>query len=202
MKVIGYILVLLSAFSCRFAEVEVDSDYSYAGKFHRYKTFSFVDNQTFKGLERDESLIEHNITRVLESWGYRYKESRADFMISYHFFFEDVKIVGYRQPQFHFWVKSRFGNEFVAASADSLAVNDPLLPGEDVKRRHEKYNSASMELNEGTIFVTFLDRKKDQSVWQGYASGVFGGDVQNNERKVRAAVIRILDQFRLVSPPS
>ena len=195
MKILAYITVVLSAFSCRFAEVEVDSDYSYAGKFNRYKTFSFVDNQTFKGLEKDENLIEHNITRILESWGYRYKENRADFMISYHFFFEDVKIVGYRQPEFHFWVRSRFGNEFVE-NLDSLSIS------ENIKRRDEKYNSASMELHEGTIFVTFLDRKKDQSVWQGYASGVFGGDVQNNERKMRAAIIRILDQFRLVTPPS
>ena len=197
MKYAVYIIVIfLSSSSCRFSEVEVDSDYSYAGKFNRYKTFSFIDNQMFSGEDREAAMIEHNISRILQSWGYRYKKSKYDILISYDFFLDDVSLVGYNQPKFHNWVSSRFGAEYIEAKPDSVANED------EVRRRDEKYHSADVNLNEGAIYVTFIDRKKDASVWQGYAAGVFGGDVQNNERKMRAAIIRILDEFRLVTPSS
>lgn len=193
----GIALIIMIS-SCRFTEVEVESDYSYTGKFNRYKTFSFVENQTFSGAEEEKGLIEHNISRILQSWGYKYKENRADFLICYDFYFDDVNMRGYNQPEFHRWVKSRFGNELLTPQSEA----DSLSKVEEVRRRDEKYNSATMSLKEGTIFITFLDRKRDQSVWQGYASGVFGDDVYHNERKMRAAIIRILDEFRLITLPS
>ena len=192
-QVVSLIVLFTISFSCRFSEVEVDSDYSYTGKFHRYKTFSFVKNQTFRGADEDKELIEQNIGRILQSWGYKQKENRPDFLISYDFFYDDVTLLGYHQPDFHYWVKSRFGSELIEQAADTLSQE------EEVRRRDERYNEANMKLNQGTIYVTFLDRKRDASVWQGYASGVFSGDIQNNERKLRAAIIRILDQFRLIS---
>lgn len=193
----SFLLILFAfiLFSCRFSEIEVDSDYSYAGKFHRYKTFSFVDNQTFDGKTEEKELIEYNITRILESWGYKHKEGKTNFLINYDFYFEDVKMRGYNQPEFHYWVQSRFGKDLTVLKKDTVEEDSPY-----VRRRDEQYNSSKMSLSQGTIYVTFLDRKRDQSVWQGYASGVFGGDINNNERTIRAAIIRILDEFRLVTP--
>lgn len=192
-KIIYIIAVVFVSFSCRFSEIEVDSDYSYSGKFHKYKTFSFVSNQTFRGEAEDKELIEKNISRILSSWGYKAKERKPDFLICYNFFYEDVELVGYNQPDFHYWVQSRFGKEILHQSADTLSSE------ESIRRRDEQYSEADMSLDEGSLYVTFIDYKKDQSVWQGYASGVFGGDVQQNERKMRAAIVRILDQFRLIS---
>lgn len=183
--------------SCRFSEVEVESDYSYSGKFNRYKTFSFVNNQNFDGSEEDKKLIEHNITRILESWGYRYKEKKSSFLIFYNFYYDDVVMRGYNQPKFHYWVQSRFGRDLKVHPRDTLNDDD-----DEVRRRDEQYNSAKLSLREGTIYVTFLDRKRDQSVWQGYASGVFGGEQVKNERAMRNAIIRILDEYRLITPES
>lgn len=197
MRNITYILGLLCiSFSCRFAEVEVDSDYSYSGKFNRYKTFTFVQNQAFSGVEKDKEIIEHNITRVLQSWGYRYKKGKSDIMISYDFYFEDVTMRGYNQPEFHSWVHTRFGKDLTVQEI----AGDSLLNEEEIRRRDEKYHAARMKLNEGTVYISFLDRRREQSIWQGYASGVFEGDVFKNERKLRAAIIRILDEFRLITP--
>ncbi|MEM6643062.1 MAG: DUF4136 domain-containing protein [Bacteroidota bacterium] len=192
-----FLFSILTA-SCRFSEVEVDSDYSYFGKFHRYKTFAFIDNQTFNGGDGEKRMIEQNIARILQSWGYRYKENKADFLISYDFFFEDLKLRGYDQPEFHSWVHSRFGNDLVKPNS----VSDTTQSDDLVRRREEQYKSASMRLNEGTIYINFMDRKKERSVWQGYAAGVFNHDSDRNERRIRAAIIRILDEFRLITLPS
>lgn len=194
-----FLIVTILLSSCRFSEVEVASDYSYSGKFHKYKTFSFVNNQTFGGQEEDKQKIEHNIARVLESWGYKYKEKKPDFIISYNFYVEDVRMRGYDQPEFHSWVQNRFGDEILMASPEDTTTE---VDSDIVRRRDEKYNVSNMDLNNGTIYLSFLDRKRDQSIWQGYASGVFDADEAQNDRKIRASIIRILDEFRLISIPN
>ncbi|MEM0939520.1 MAG: DUF4136 domain-containing protein [Bacteroidota bacterium] len=193
----SYSLVLfVSLLSCRFSEIEVGSDYSYKGKFNSYKTFSFVENETFEGTDSEKEMIEHHVTRVLERWGYRHKKGKSNFLIFYNFYIENVKLRSYNQPEFHYWVYSKFGKKLARLESDSTSYMD----GEEIRNRDEVYNSNNLSLREGTIHITFFDRKKDESVWQGYASGVFGNNTVKNERTVQAAIIRILDEFRLVIP--
>jgi len=196
-KIIYLIAIVFTLSGCRFSEIEVESDYSYSGKFNRYRTFAFVDNEAFNGETEEKGIIENNIKKVLQSWGYRYKESKSDILISYNFYVDDITMVGYQQPEFHNWVRSRFGEDMV------IPINQPdSLLTENIRRKDEQYASNDMEFAEGTVYITFLERRRDQSIWQGYASGVFGGDIDQNQRKMRAAIIRILDEFRLISSPS
>ncbi|MEM6735026.1 MAG: DUF4136 domain-containing protein [Bacteroidota bacterium] len=193
----SYSLVLLVLLSfCRFSEIEVGSDYSYKGKFNSYKTFSFVENETFEGTDTEKKMIEHHVTRVLERWGYRHKKGKSNFLIFYNFYIEDVKLRSYNQPEFHYWVHSKFGKKLTVMENDTSSYND----SDGIRTKDEVYNSNNLSLREGTIHITFFDRKKDESVWQGYASGVFGSNIVKNERTVQAAIIRILDEFRLVIP--
>ena len=196
-KLLYLLAIVCVCTNCRFSEIEVESDYSYSGKFNRYRTFAFVDNTAFNGESEEKGMIENNIKKVLQSWGYRYKENKSDILISYNFYVDNITMVGYQQPEFHSWVRSRFGEDMVLP----LSQPDSLLE-ENIRRQDERYSSADMEFQEGTVYITFLERRREQSIWQGYASGVFGGDIDQNQRKMRAAIIRILDEFRIISSPS
>ena len=89
--------------------------------------------------------------------------------------------------------------------AEEIKQKDSLLMLDDntseteteTNSPNERYNSRTLRFNEGTILISFYDRKKKLTAWQGYASGFFGKEGIKNERVFRAAVIKILDEFRL-----
>lgn len=191
-------IVFLVITSCNSYEYVVESDYSYTGKFDKYRTFGFGTNQTFSGLEKDKEILEKSVKNILNAWGYRYNERKPDLLIVYSIFFDDVNIKGFSQPQFEDWLRQNFINAKALLSKDSID-DYTKSRNQNSLQAIEGYRKVDYELKEGTIFLSFFDRKRDHTVWQGYASGVFGNNSQKNERVMRSAVIQILDEYKLLA---
>ncbi|MEO9482882.1 MAG: DUF4136 domain-containing protein [Ekhidna sp.] len=197
MKKLPLFILTVVLFSCKSYDYVVDSDYSYSGKFNRYRTFSFVDNQSFAGEIADGEIIERSLTSTLQAWGYKYKEKRPDFYIIYSVYFEDMNLTGFAQPEFRLWLSQNFRRQPVLIKEDSLGQEDErkLIKGQV----EENYDEKNLRLAEGTVLVSFIDRRKNESIWQGYASGVFGEDEEQNDRVIRSAVIQILDEYKILA---
>jgi hypothetical protein len=85
-------------------------------------------------------------------------------------FGDSLRFNGYVQPDIEEWVKTQ---------------------KEDLHYDAQKYN-----LKTGTLLIQFYDRRQNRSVWQGYATTVYGDIDFGNDRHLRNAVISILDKYR------
>jgi len=125
----------------------------------------------------DESMsnavIENAIKRRLELQGYREKEVKPNLLVSYRVYFDSLVFRGYDQPEIEKWVKSQ--------------------------RVDEEYNSRNYDLRKGTLLIQLFDRKQEKSIWQGYATGVYGNIYFDNERQLKVAVRSILDRYQFLA---
>ncbi len=170
-------LLFLSAVLLTFASCSgtkdflIESDYSYHGKFKKYKTYTFVDQA---GSAEDSAIynpiIEDAINYRMKLQGYEQTDDKPSLLVSYRMFFDDFEFLGYNQPQIDQWSK--------------------------YEKEDEEYDPIEYELREGTLLILFHDRKKRRVIWQGYASGVFGNRNFNNDRYMKRAVRSIFDQYR------
>lgn len=193
-------LILIANLSCSSSEFMVESDYSYDARFHRYKTFKFASNDNFIGSVEDRALFEKYVGSMLSAWGYRPHVKRPDFYVFYTLYYDDLTMKGYHQPELQRW--SGLSNRYLdqVQSLDSLSTASATDSTTERQRRSkEDYSPVSFDMREGTILISFFDRRKGKTVWQGYASGVFGYDKVKNERTLRSAIIKIMDQFKLPS---
>ncbi|MDN5201443.1 DUF4136 domain-containing protein [Fulvivirgaceae bacterium BMA10] len=172
---ISTLAVLLLTGCLDYNEYLVESDYSYHGKFKNYRTFNFVQQSL---IDYDSSLrneiVERAIATRMQQQGYRLSENKPNLLVSYKLFYEDFDFNGYNQPDIEMW-------------ADT---------GEE---EGEEYDPITYNLREGTLLVLLFDRKRERSIWQGYASGVFGGTVQQEERTLRRAVRSIFDRYQFLA---
>jgi hypothetical protein len=153
---------------------EVESDYSYHGKFKKYKTFNFVkDVNPDAESNQQNTIIEDEIKFRMEVMGYQMTERRPDILISYRIFLDDVRFTGFNQPKIEDWIK---------------------VQNEDVSYDPVKYN-----LREGTLLILFFDGKQQRTIWQGYASGLFGNSLFNSERYLKKPVRLIFDKYRFMA---
>ncbi|MEQ9298158.1 MAG: DUF4136 domain-containing protein [Cyclobacteriaceae bacterium] len=204
LKALVLILITLLT-SCSTTEYVVESDYSYAGTFHRYKSFSFGLNDNFGGSEEDRVLVEKYIGSTLRAWGYETDIKKPDIYIFYSLYYDDFEYRGYHQPQLQQWinhVNPAYGKELI----EKEMALDSLDPSERKRMSRtsvkEEYNSVTYDLREGTMLIALIDRKKKKTIWQGYASGILGEDQAKNQRVLRSAIIRIMDEFKLLSHSS
>lgn len=200
MKNLSKALILLFVCSCSSYDYVVESDYSYEGDFNKYDSFNFIANKNFSGTDNEKVIIEKYLKSTLNSWGYDHKERRPGLLILYTVFYEDFEYNGFDQPQFQGWLKANYSDKEVVFKKDTLpdgSVEEAFIT--DGRYFRESYEKVSYSLKEGTIMISLFDRKKHKTVWQGYASGVFGGDNKKNERIMRSAIIRIMDEFKLLA---
>lgn len=200
MRYVVLALFLFSFTSCqRYYHHIIESDYSYDGRFNRYKTFKFVANSQFAGDEELQSYIEKYLNQNLEFWGYKEKDRNPSLLIFYNLYLEDVDFKGFTQPDFEQWVTQNFGDDII----DREQMEKIYLENrERIRRDNEVYNQHRYNLKDGTILITFYDPKKSKTVWQGYASGVLDtsqGPGFENERIIRHIVSRILHKYRVLS---
>ena len=168
------VLTLIWLASCMgYKEFPVESDYSFEGEFKRYKTFNFLDT---KSSGPDSSLqnqvIEDAIRARMELQGYKYSENDPRLLVSYKIFYDSLFFTGYEQPDIELFVEYE----------DNIDKEmDPV-----------KYN-----LRQGTLLVLMYDRERKKSIWQGYASGVFGNQYFSDKRYLQGAVRSIFDQYKV-----
>lgn len=169
-----FFLIVFS--SCMRREYVLEYDYDYRGNFKKYSSFNFMRNAK---IDQDSAelaykpLLEEAIKSRMEILGYKLSEDKPRLLVAYSIFYDNMKFRGYNQPELDRWVEK--------------AVDE------------DKYDPIKLELKEGTVLVQLIDTKKNNTVWQGYASGVFGYSYANNERHIKRAVRSIFDQYRIMA---
>jgi hypothetical protein len=166
-----YIIGLLTLTSCLgFKELPVDYDYSYKGNFRKYRTFDMMKSLNLKDSSMINESIEKSIASRMKFLGYKKTNTRPHLIISYKMYFDSLKFNGYDQPDIEAWSKNR---------------------KEDLNYDKHRYNMKS-----GTLLIQFYDRRQNRSIWQGYATTLYGNIDYGNQKHLRNAVISILDKYR------
>jgi hypothetical protein len=166
---IVFLVVLLT--SCLgYKELPVEYDYSYKGNFKKYRTFDIMKPAGINDSTMTNSIIEKSIVARMKFLGYRQSSNKPHLIIGFKMFNDSLRFNGYTQPDIEEWVKSQ---------------------KEDLNYDAQKFN-----LNTGTLLIQFYDRRQNRSIWQGYATTMYGSIDFNNTRHLKNAVISILDKYR------
>jgi hypothetical protein len=153
-----------------YKELPVEYDYSYKGNFKKYRTFDIMKSSNPLDSTMMNAVIERSIIARMKFLGYRQATSRPHLIIGYKMFQDSLKFNGYNQPDIEEWARGQ---------------------REDVDYDPQKFN-----LNSGTLLIQFYDRRQNRSIWQGYATTMYGSIDFNNDRHLKNAVISILDKYR------
>ena len=165
------ILPLILLTSCLgYKELPVEYDYSYKGQFKKYRTFEIMKAYSEDALTHNDEIIESSIISRMKFLGYRQTSNKPHLLVSFRMYGDSLKFQGYMQPEIEDWIKTQDAN-----------LN---------------YDSKKYDLKTGTLLIQFFDRRQNRSVWQGYATTLYGPINYNNDRHLRNAVISILDKYR------
>ena len=170
-----------------------DSDYSYGGKFKKYRTYNFMNSPENDTLFHRE-ILEKTIASRMGAQGYFRQPKKPDLLVMYKIFYSDFSLRGYNQPHFESWVYNEAPPEEVERKTPS---KDDFFDDEEVIG--EEYRVSNYDMNDGTLLVVFFDRKKKQTVWQGYASGVFSRKNKDSRKNIKVATSKIFNEFRLIA---
>ncbi|MDA0196121.1 MAG: DUF4136 domain-containing protein [Bacteroidetes bacterium] len=207
-KVLTIIVAIIFLSSCAsYYDRIIESDYSYGGKFNRYDSFDFMINQD-SGVEGEQQqLVEKFIGQRLGNMGYSYTKKRPSLIVSYKIYYDDFYMNGYLQPNFAAWAETKLHDDVKIVKASNEADDSDT---EDLKDYYtvtnngsfididdEEYGDLKCEMTEGTLLITFFDRRAKQTVWQGYASGVVAR--LSEERFLRHTVGKILDEYSILA---
>jgi hypothetical protein len=165
------ILVIFLSSCLGYKELPVEYDYSYRGNFKKYRTFEMmhaVGDMTDSTMMG--SVIEKSIISRMKFLGYRQSEHRPHLIIAFKMYKDTLKFNGYNQPDIEEWARH--------------------------KNENLDYDKQKFDMNSGTLLIQFYDRRQNRSIWQGYATTVYGGIDFNNTRHLKNAVISILDKYR------
>jgi hypothetical protein len=163
-----FLLVLLS--SCMgFKELPVEYDYSYKGNFKRYRTFELM-KAGYEDSTMMNAQIERSILTRMKFLGFKRTDRRPNLIIGYKMFSDSMKFNGYTQPDIEQWVKTH---------------NENL-----------NYDKQKYTMKTGTLLIQFYDRRQNRSIWQGYATALYGDIDFKNPRQLKNAVFSILDKYR------
>ena len=162
--------LVLFASCLGYKELPVEYDYSYKGNFKKYRTFDIMKTAGIEDPSMTNEVIEKSIIARMKFLGYRQSPMKPHLIIGFKMFNDSLKFNGYNQPDIEEWVRNQ---------------------KEDIEYDRQKYN-----LNTGTLLIQFYDRRQNRSIWQGYATTLYGSIDFNNSRHLRNAVISILDKYR------
>ena len=118
-------------------------------------------------------IVEDAISSRLRLQGYKYKSQKPNLLISYRLYYDSLRFRGYDQPDIEEWSKR------------------PKVT--------EEYDSRSYEMKTGTLLIQIFDRRQERSIWQGYATGMYGDTYLRNSRQLKVAVRSILDRYRFMA---
>jgi hypothetical protein len=153
-----------------YKELPVEYDYSYKGQFKKYRSFEIIRPANLQDDSITNEVIEGAIISRMKFLGYRQTDNRPHLLISFKMFPDSLRFNGYIQPEIEEWIKSQDENL--------------------------KYDPKKFNMNTGTLLIQFFDRRQNRSIWQGYATSVYGTLDYSNNRQLRNAVISILDKYR------
>jgi hypothetical protein len=164
------VLAVLFASCLGYKELPVEYDYSYKGNFKKYRTFDIMKPAGIVDSSMMNEVIEKTIVSRMKFLGYRQVSNKPHLIIGFKMFNDSLKFNGYNQPDIEDWVKNQ---------------------KEDINYDPQKFN-----LKTGTLLIQFYDRRQNRSIWQGYATTMYGSIDFHNNRHLKNAVISILDKYR------
>jgi hypothetical protein len=165
------ILAMIFLGSCLgYKELPVEYDYSYKGNFKKYRTFDIMKSSNPKDSTMVNSVIEKSIVARMKFLGYKQASNKPHLIIGFKMFQDSLKFNGYNQPDIEEWARSQ--------------------------REDIDYDPQKFSLNSGTLLIQFYDRRQNRSIWQGYATTMYGSIDFSNNRHLKNAVISILDKYR------
>lgn len=168
------VLVLILFSSCLgYKELPVEYDYSYRGNFKKYRSFDIMHPVGMNDTTMVNEIVEKSIVSRMKFLGYRQTDTRPHLIIGFKMYNDSLRFNGYDQPDIEEWVKSQ--------------------------REDIEYDPRKLDLKTGTLLIQFFDRRQNRSIWQGYATTLYGSISFNNERHLRNAVISILDKYRFMA---
>lgn len=169
-------IILLLLTSCfGYKELPVEYDYSYKGRFTKYKSYDLFDLPVIDGdSSMNNQVIERTIDWRMRLLGYKKTSHKPNILISYRMYFDSLKLKGYQQPDIENWALNR-------------------------TREKEVYSRENYDMKNGTLVIQLYDRKQKKSIWQGYATNQYGGITFDNDRNLRNAVVSILDKYRFLA---
>ncbi|NJM25204.1 MAG: DUF4136 domain-containing protein [Bacteroidia bacterium] len=167
----GCLLLFVLLTSCLgYKELPVEYDYSYKGNFKKYRTFDIMKPAGIADSTMVNALIEKSIVSRMKFLGYRQSDNKPHLIIGFKMFQDSLRFNGYNQPDIEEWVRNQ----------------DETL----------NYDPKKLNMRTGTLLIQFYDRRQNRSIWQGYATTMYGSIDFNNQRHLRNAVISILDKYR------
>ncbi len=195
----AFILLLLSSCASQ-KDFVIESDYSYLGRFNKYKTFGFVSIEKRDSSSHNKELERWIIGR-LESQGYTYTEKKPDMYVNYKIYFTDLKYRGYNQEELDAYLNkeisltSNYQEDELMLSEEEIEEMDKAAAA----TRQKEYDTRYYNMDSGTLLIILVDRRKHSAVWQGYASGVFAYGADNLDRQLRRAAGVIFDKYKVVA---
>ncbi|MFT7149058.1 MAG: hypothetical protein ACI82Q_000915 [Nonlabens sp.] len=174
-RLIPISLILLLFFGCS-PRLHVSSDYDKAIDFNTYKTFAWAKEQESpdKGNpmfdnELNRNRIKESIEEELGVLGFLRMDLAPDLLIDFH-----ITIDQKTDYKVH----------------DNYSFGFIYWPD---------YNASTYSYKKGALVIHFVDRKKEQLVWQGVGSSILA-DIppENPEEKIQRAVRAILAQYATI----
>ncbi len=163
-------ILMCGCFSYR--ELPVEYDYSYRGRFDKYNSYDFINQEENKAGYRVQlsSMIQNSIESHMNFLGYKNKDRKPDLLLSYTVYMDSLNFRGYEQPEIEDWMQK--------------------------KDRDLNYDQLTLSIPKGTLLIQVFDRKQMVSIWQGYATDSYGQVNFADEREVRNAVRSILNKYQ------
>jgi len=185
-----FAIIAMVFFSCSsLQQRSIQYDYSYQASFNDYDSFKFIDPNDLQKGNPAADLIFKSIHDRLQAQGYKYTDTSPSLLINYKIFDTEVDFVGYQQPGM---------NRFINRSGDLLRldVTEDVPNDPDFEYQYKRY-----KLKKGTLLISFFDIEQECTIWQGYASGVYQPNAEN-DRFLKWAVGKILDKYQVISNDS
>ena len=182
-----FTMIAMVFFSCSsLQQRSIQYDYSYQASFNDYDSFKFIDPNDLQPGNPVSDLIFKSIHDRLQAQGYKYNDTSPSLLINYKIFDTEVDFVGYQQPGM---------NQFINRTDDLLRHDVTRNIAND---RGFEYQYKRYKLKKGTLLISFFDIEQERTIWQGYASGIYVPDAEN-DRFLKWAVGKILDKYEVIS---
>lgn len=165
-----FLLIAILSSCLGYKELPVEYDYSYKGNFKKYRSFDMMKPAGIMDSSMMNDIIESSIISRMKFLGYKNTENRPHLIIGFKMFTDSLRFNGYNQPDIEEWARSE---------------NENL-----------EYDPKKLNMKKGTLLIQFYDRRQNRSIWQGYATTLYGDIDFQNQRHLRNAVISILDKYR------
>ncbi|SMG11412.1 protein of unknown function [Marivirga sericea] len=153
-------------------EYPVEYDYNFLGDFNNYNSFAFfVTASTIPDSQNE--LVKATIINHLELLGYDYQEDNPSFYVNYLYYTDSLRYRGYDQPK----------------------MDDFILFRNKSDKEKEKYENKNLDINNGTLVINFTEASSNSMIWQGYTTDLYAENIFDDPRKVRVAVLSILNNY-------